>query len=128
MSERRIVLVEPDALLAKTYSQAFTHAGFMVAQAATAQAAIHEIDAALPDIIVLELQLSAHNGVEFIYELRSYPEWQHIPVLVLSNIPEAESGLDQDTAGKLGIKRYCYKPQTSLKKLLEMLESEFVRS
>lgn len=128
MSESRILLIEPDAVLAKTYEQALTRAGYELRRASSAQAAIHEVDAHTPDIIILELQLSAHNGVEFMYELRSYPEWQNIPVVVLSNIPEAESGLDKNTASKLGIKKYCYKPRTTLKKLIESIESEILAS
>lgn len=124
---RAVLLIEPDKVLGETYRAALSHANFSVQTAQTAQMAIHKVDTNIPDITVLELQLAAHNGVEFLYELRSYPEWQNIPVVILSQISQHEAGIDKKMAKKLGIAHYCYKPQTSLKKLIEIIEAELAR-
>lgn len=117
-----ILLVEPDRILAKTLSGALTSAGHEIRVASTAQAAILLADASTPELIILELQLVSHSGIEFLYELRSYGEWQQIPVIVLSHVPPGEFtdswALLQD---ELGVRAYHYKPRTSLRKLLSVV-------
>lgn len=114
-----VLLVEPDRLLAKTYFQALSEAGHDVIVAAGAQTAIFAADKQLPDVVVLELQLVEHSGIEFLYEFRSYPEWQGIPVIIFSQVPPAEFGPSRGLLQKhLGVHVYHYKPQTSLSRLL----------
>lgn len=123
---KEVLLIEPDLPLAKTYATALQAADFTVRVSADAQAAIHEVDTRRPDVIILELQLADHNGVEFLYELRSYPEWQNIPVIILSQLSEREIGIGVAAMHKLGIVHYAYKPQTSLEDLLSILQTELV--
>jgi len=120
-----ILLIEPDTQLACTYAEALHSAGHVVRQAATAQTGIFAADEHTPDLIILELQLVSHSGIEFLYELRSYPEWQSIPVVALTHIPPAEFIDCWDLLEKqLGVTKYVYKPRTTLLKLLNTV-SEF---
>ncbi|HUY85422.1 MAG TPA: response regulator [Candidatus Dormibacteraeota bacterium] len=113
-----ILLLEPDRLLAKTYHQALTGAGHRVAVCAGAQAAIMAADKTQPDLVILELQLIEHSGIEFLYEFRSYPEWQAVPVLIHSNVPPTEFADSWPILGReLGVDIYLYKPRTSLRQL-----------
>ncbi|HEY5152924.1 MAG TPA: response regulator [Candidatus Saccharimonadales bacterium] len=115
----RILLVEPDRLLARTYSQALNGDGHEVVAAAGAQAAVSAADAAGPDLVILELQLVEHSGIEFLYEFRSYPEWQGIPVVIHTGVPPAEFADSlQILRAELGINIYLYKPRTSLRELV----------
>lgn len=119
-----ILLVEPDTKLAATYCAYLQMSGeHIVRRVATAQTAIHAIDTQQPDVIVLELQLAKHSGIEFLYELRSYPEWQHIPVLVHTVVPASSLALGQKSLASLGVVSYAYKSDTTLAKLLTALES-----
>jgi DNA-binding response OmpR family regulator len=119
---QQILIIEPDKLLAETYQQSLQSAGHKVRVAADAQNAIHDIDKKRPDLIILEVQLGEHNGVEFLYELRSYGEWTNIPVIVLSQLPEADIGFSRTVKDKLGIRAYHYKPATNLAHLCESVE------
>lgn len=114
-----ILLIEPDKVLGRTYRGALQAAGYSVAVQTSAQGAIHSVDKQRPKLIVLELQLTKHNGVEFLYELRSYADWQRIPVIILSHIPAEEAGLSDALQQKLEISAYCYKPQTRLQDLVD---------
>jgi DNA-binding response OmpR family regulator len=115
----RILLIEPDRVLAESYVQALLYAGHEVQAAGSAQAAIMSADAILPDLVILELQLVEHSGIEFLYEFRSYPDWQDVPVLIQTNVPKVEF---QDSwellQEELGVKNYLYKPKTSLSELI----------
>jgi len=117
-----IVVVEPDVVLGAVYRKALTLAGHTVSLASHAQQAVMVMDEKRPDLIVMELQLRQHGGVEFLYEVRSYPEWSTIPVLVHSVIPSYRfsnlAALEQ-----LNVVKYLYKPQTTLRQLCEAISS-----
>ena len=120
-----ILLIEPDRQLAQTYKATLESAGHRVCHATTAQDAIFAADAQTPELIILELQLVSHSGIEFLYELRSYPEWQSIPVIALTHVPPAEFLDSWDLLeSQLGVQKYVYKPRTTLLKLLNTV-SEF---
>lgn len=119
-----VLIIEPDRVLAAAYCQGLEQTGHSPVVCATAQAAIEQADAQRPDAIVLELQLVAHSGIEFLYEFRSYSDWQSIPVIVLSQVPARQ--LQTQTAQlyeQLGVQAYLYKPVTSITQLVETLES-----
>ncbi|MEI9913561.1 MAG: response regulator [Candidatus Saccharibacteria bacterium] len=116
----QILIIEPDKPLAKTYALALKKAGHKVTVASNSQAAINKADKAKPRAVVLELQLVGHSGVEFLYEFRSYPDWQDVPVLIHTTVPYMEL---KDSWGllseHLGVSGYKYKPMTSLEDLVK---------
>lgn len=115
----RVLLLEPDRLLSRTYVQTLEAAGHDVAACATAQQAIHAADEHCPDIVVTELQLVSHSGIEFLYEFRSYVDWMNVPIIIHTNVPPGEFAEARTTLMReLGVQTYLYKPQTSLEKLL----------
>ena len=115
----RILLIEPDRLLGVTYAQALTAAGHSPKLATTAQQAIHAADASMPDLIILELQLIEHSGIEFLYELRSYRDWQDTPVIIQTQVPPGEFNASrQILQEQFGVKVYLYKPHSSLRDLI----------
>ena len=120
----RILLIEPDRLLATTYQSSLEKGGFEVNLVAAAQAAIMAADKFTPDIVILELQLIEHSGIEFLYEFRSYPEWQDIPVIVHTQVPPGEfSDSWQLLKNQLGVEVYLYKPYTSIANLLKQVNA-----
>lgn len=122
-----ILLLEPNTLLAKTYTQMLVHAGFEVTHVTGAQEAITAADKHTPDGVVLELQLSAHSGIEFLHEFRSYNEWLTIPVVVNTlaappRLAQLELALRRD----MGVQAILYKPHTSLQDLLRAVRDHLV--
>lgn len=118
----KILLLEPSAPLGGTYNSALEFAGHEVAWCTDAQEAIMKVDEDTPDLIIAELQLALHNGIEFLYELRSYKEWQNIPVLILSGVPAVEKQVLNTLWSHLNITGYHYKPLTKLHELLRSIE------
>lgn len=117
-----ILLIEPNRALASTYCRALEKAGHEVLWEQKAQSAIHRADRQTPDAVVLELQLARHNGIAFLYEFRSYPDWQTTPVIVHTMVPSENVRAAAGGLLTLGISHYLYKPHTSLKQLLSVLE------
>lgn len=120
----KILLVEPDRILADTYRQALTGDGHKVVMCAGAQAAIFAADELQPDLVILELQLTGHSGIEFLYEFRSYDDWTAVPVIAHTNVPAGEFGGSWELLrDQLGVSGYHYKPLTSLRTLLRSVNS-----
>lgn len=114
-----ILLIEPDRVLAESYYRALTAAGHLVVVVPSAQTGIMIADEINPEVIVLELQLIEHSGIEFLYELRSYVDWQNVPVIIHSHVPPGKfSGNWSQLHDHLGVAAYLYKPRTSLKELV----------
>lgn len=118
-----VLLVEPDIIQATTYSEALRRRGHTVDHALGAQSAVHLADVHRPDAVVLELQLPHHNGIDFLYEFRSYPEWLNIPVLVFTFVPPAELTQVTTLTQDLGVVRVLYKPETDLERLCSAVEA-----
>lgn len=116
-----VLLIEPNTVLAKSYTQALRHAGHTVAHVIGAQAGINAADKRKPDMVIIELHLPGHSGVEFLHEFRSYAEWMSVPVilntvLTATQLAPAIDALHRD----LGIREVLYKPRTSLHDLVRV--------
>ena len=118
-----VLLIEPDHHLARIYTAALSDVGHKVQHVLHAQEAVHTADKNRPDVVLLEVQLAGHNGIEFLYEFRSYPEWQGIPVMLLTMVPPASLQLNSKVMKQLGIADCLYKPETNLKKLLKAIDT-----
>jgi DNA-binding response OmpR family regulator len=116
-----IILLEPDKLLGEIYTAALTAAGHSIRPVVSAQAAVHRADTDMPDLVISELQLPRHNGVEFLYEFRSYAEWLHIPVIVQTFVPPHELQRAAILSRELGVVRTLYKPETTLQQLVAVV-------
>lgn len=118
-----ILLIEPDALQARAIIPTLERAGHSVAHAVSAQAAVLQADRQAPDVVVLELELPRHNGVEFLYEFRSYPEWLHIPIVLHTSVPVQNLAHAATLERELGVRRVLYKPATDLTRLAAVVQA-----
>lgn len=121
---KEILLVEPNKLFAQTCQKALVASGYNVSLAASAQSAIASADEKKPDLVILELQLAKHNGIEFLYEFRSYADWQKVPIIIYSQIPPSRFSTMQKELALLGVSQYFDKSKTSLAKLTQAVASE----
>lgn len=110
----RLVLVEPDRLQAKLYADALRADGWSVRHAHSAQSALNALDTELPDVIVLEIDMPAHNGLEFLYEFRTYDDWSHIPIVVHSSLAPSLWERMVVSWDELNVREYLYKPGCTL--------------
>ena len=113
------MLLEPDADQSEAITAALQAAGYAVRHAHSAQEAIRHSDQAVPALVVLELSLQAHNGIEFLHEFRSYAEWTLVPVVVFS----AQRLADPRQLAHFGDVTYLYKPATSLADLCRHVQA-----
>ncbi len=76
----------------------------------------------VPDIVVMELSLAEHSGLEFLYEFRTYTDWLSIPVLIYSTVKLDDTVLHSRAWKELDIQDYLYKPDVSVATLKSSIE------
>jgi chemotaxis family two-component system response regulator Rcp1 len=67
-------------------------------------------------LIILDLNLPRHDGIEILQKLRESPRLNHVPVVVLTS---SDSPRDRVLANELGATRYLRKP-SSLEEFLSL--------
>jgi len=72
--------------------------------------------AAVPIVILLDLNLPRYSGLEVLKEIKSHPEYKTIPVIILTTSDESS---DIRTAYELGANSYIVKP-VELDKFIEV--------
>ena len=117
----RVLLIESDRFLADNLASILKSAAHDVVWRTDLQAALEVIDDKKPDAIILDLLLASRSGVEFLYEIRSYPEWHDLPVIIWSDLSQSELETLRASLKNLGIVSYHHKSTTKLKDLLEDL-------
>jgi CheY-like chemotaxis protein len=120
-SSYRILVVEDDSSLANLEADILTAHGYMVAIASNGEMAIAVLEQALPDLVLLDLDLSGTiNGWDVLQILRTYSA---TPVLLTS----AESAVNRqirirgETRSTLDLLPKPYLMQTLLKRIERML-------
>jgi DNA-binding response OmpR family regulator len=118
MSAHRILVVEDDPFLSDLYVSALSMAGYAVTSATDAQEALDVLDEYGADVMVLDLLLPAHNGLEVLQELQTHTDWCNLPILILSaQRPDLLQPMKIELQ-RLNVKGYLYKPDTKPADLL----------
>lgn len=117
-----ILLVEPDKILGENIQQSIEAHGYSVVWRRSAQTALDALDQTLPDLIIIEIQLGIHNGIEFLYEIRSYNEWQQIPVIIHTINNKALGEMFKPALNSLNVQEVLYKPRTKVEQLVKAVK------
>lgn len=114
---RTVLVVDDDPDIRDAVGDCLREEGYEVHTAADGRAALDRLEFGLrPAVILLDLMMPVLNGFDVLRALRSAPDWQRIPVVVVS----ANQGYEpQDLQGAFSIIR---KP-VQLEKLLSTIES-----
>jgi GAF domain-containing protein/DNA-binding response OmpR family regulator len=95
----RALLVDDDVVVRRSVRQALEPIGWKVTEAKNGLRAIEAITAARPDVIILDLMMPEMDGFEFMDELRGRPDWQDIPVVVITAKDLTEEDRDRLNGG-----------------------------
>lgn len=108
---KQIVLVEDDAWLAEMYQDVLAQlSGVAVRWAGDAAQALELLDEMPADLILLDMFLPGHNGIEFLHEIASYADTGRTPVIILSAVHEHDFAMSRDRWRQYGVVEYLYKP------------------
>jgi adenylate cyclase len=79
-----VLLIDDDEVVRHGVRQALEPIGWKVTEAENGQVAVDSLIAARPNVIILDLMMPKMDGFEFLNELRGRPDWQDIPVVVIT--------------------------------------------
>lgn len=116
----RILMVEDDMTIATMYRHQLQRDGFDVELAMDGVAGLHQVQAAPPDLVLLDVRLPKLDGLEVLRKMAADPRLAGLPVLFLSNYSDANTvreGLS------LGARDYMVKAQTTPAELADKIRS-----
>ena len=106
MSER-ILVVDDEPDLLELVRLNLSQAGFQVDTAASGSAAMKSLQAARPDLMVLDLMLPDLSGADLCRKLRSDPKYAELPIIMLTARADE---VDRVVGFELGADDYVTKP------------------
>jgi len=77
------LVIEDDPAARESIRRSLERSGWVVREAENGLIGLTSISEAPPHLIFLDLVMPAMDGIEFLQELRSQPEWRFIPVIVM---------------------------------------------
>jgi two-component system, OmpR family, phosphate regulon response regulator PhoB len=80
----RILVVEDESAIAELVAINLRHAGFEVAIAADAEQAQAEVDAVVPDLVILDWMLPGQSGLQLARRWRGQARTRALPVIMLT--------------------------------------------
>ena len=84
----RVLFIEDEDNVRETISLLLQGAGYVVRTYATGENIFEKISEFKPDLILLDIILGDLDGREICRDIKSNPETTHIPVIILSAVPE----------------------------------------
>jgi DNA-binding response OmpR family regulator len=116
---KRLLLVDDDVLVTRTYRDRLSAHGFQVNTASSAAIALSILRSAKPDLVVLDLMMPEVCGVEVLKFIRSEERLAQTPVVVLAN--DCRDNLGRHAA-RLGIEKAFLKAQCSPSVLMAAID------
>jgi PAS domain S-box-containing protein len=120
----RVLVVEDEADARDLVCRLIEGAGCEAVAAENCRAGFAQLEAARPDLIILDLMMPEMDGFEFVERVRADARWVDIPIVVLT-----AKQLTHEERQRLqsGVARILQKGATSAEKLLAMLAEQLRR-
>jgi DNA-binding response OmpR family regulator len=118
MKKGRILVVEDEESLLMLERILLSSKGYKVTGVTDGKAALEEIQANRPDLILLDIMLPVMDGFEVCKLIKENPETSHIPVVMLT---AKKSSQDVARGMEVGADAYITKPFKSAK-VVEVIE------
>jgi len=90
-SDKKVLIVEDETLLANALEMKFKNAGFTVFKAENGQIGLDMTVSQKPNIILLDLMMPVMDGKVMLKRLREMPEFKTLPVIVLTNAGDVDT-------------------------------------
>jgi CheY-like chemotaxis protein len=105
----KILLVEDDTILVEMYQAKFELEGHEVHVATNGEECLQILKEFTPDLILLDILMPKLNGFHVLKEIKKQPDLRQIPVILLTNLGQAEVDMNQELAKALGVNDYLIK-------------------
>ena len=117
---KTVLIVEDDVFLMSLLKNRMESEGFSVLAAKDGEEAIKVLKEIKPDLILLDIILPGRSGFEVLEEMKSDPQIQNSPVMIISNLGQ---DMDIDRGKDLGALEYFVKARSSMDDVVEKVGS-----
>lgn len=107
MTGRHVLLIEDEPNIAEAIRFILSRDGWQVSTYGGGLAAVAQVQALCPDVLVLDVMLPGQSGHDILAELRAMPDFAHLPVLMLT---AKGQGRDREMAMQGGANMFMAKP------------------
>ncbi len=121
----KISIVEDDQVISQMYRIKFEADGFDVETAENGKLGLELVKAMGPDIVLLDLMMPEMNGDEMLAQMRKTDWGKDIPVIILTNMGEAEV---PNEVMALGVKKVILKADMTPKQVVELVKKQLSTS
>ena len=123
----KILIVEDEGIILKTYAEKLRYEGFLVITARNGEEGLELALSEKPDLILLDILMPVMDGLAMMDMLRKKNEYgKNIPIILLTNLsPDEEKIMAAIT--KNGPAYYLIKSETDLSKVLEKIRERLAR-
>ena len=107
MTAKRVLIAEDEPHIVESLRFILSREGYAVDDAPDGEAAWDSLDAAPPDVLILDVMLPRLNGFDLLRRLRADPRASALPVIMLTAKGQAQ---DRRTALDIGADAFITKP------------------
>ncbi|MBL4812704.1 MAG: response regulator [Rhodobacteraceae bacterium] len=103
----RVLLIEDEPNIIEALSFILSRDGWTVHTHSDGETAMQKVRASPPDLVILDVMLPGRSGYDILVEMRSDPELEDIPVMMLTARGQTK---DREMAMRLGATHFMTKP------------------
>jgi len=119
---KHILIVEDDPFIIELYSGQLKKNGYKVSVAKDGVMALEKIAEAIPDLLILDINLPKMNGWDVLKKIREDAKTKDLRVIILSNNNEEEC---REDIAACNVMKYFVKVQTTTEDISAYVESVF---
>lgn len=114
-----ILFIEDESALQKTMGDVLRQNGYKIINAFEGETGLNLAKTKNPDLILLDLILPKHQGLDILKKLKEDPKTKGIPIIVLTNLEDAEN---ISKVSEFGANAYLVKSNYSLDEVIEKIK------
>ncbi len=114
-----VFIVEDDKFLSPLLRSRLEKEGLTVLQAFDGEEALRALETTRPQVIIMDLIMPRVSGLELLEMLSSDPQYNQIPVIIMSNLSQES---DVEKAKRLGAVGYFVKVNASLDEVIKLVK------
>jgi len=106
-NQLRVLVVDDSAVIRELIAVNLELEGFLVVAASDGEAALRAVREFEPNVITLDVMMPRLDGIETARRLRSDPETEHVPIVMVTG---RSSPADLERGRDVGVEAYLMKP------------------